>query len=285
MSDVPVPRPASTVIVARPGSEDGFEVFLIKRHGASGFMAGAHVFPGGRVDESDAAWEERLDGSAHAAAVELLGGDVPAPEAVAFAVAAVRETAEECGLFLARRGETPIGADEAAKLFARLKAKEPWDDIMREAGLVPDVAALRAMAWWITPEEEPKRYDTRFFLAEAPADQMADVDGHEATEGDWFSPRAALAAYYGGDISLAPPTLATLEDLEPANTVAEARELALPVDQPICPKLIAGDEGLVLALPGDPLHGVERAVTPRRTRIVLDDNQRFISVKAQQEQL
>src|SRR5690606_37706845 len=135
----------------------------------------------------------------------------------------------------------------------------------------------RPLAWWITPKAEPKRYDTRFFLAPAPEGQAPRVDEHEATEGAWFTPAAALAAYGEGRIQLAPPTLATLEDLaEHADLERAASAVARPLP-PIEPVLITGDDGLVLALPGDPLHEVEAPASARRTRIVLDERGRFCS--------
>jgi 8-oxo-dGTP pyrophosphatase MutT (NUDIX family) len=218
----PEPRPAATVIIARPVA-GGFEVLLVKRHGKSGFMAGAHVFPGGRVDDADAGPDR-------------------------FVSAAVRETMEEARVSLAASALTP------------------W-------------------SWWITPREEPKRFDTRFFLAEVPADTVAVVDEHEAVAFAWLTPRAALSAYSAGEIVLAPPTLATLEDLAPFASLADARAaVTLPL-RAVCPRIVSGvgsgagsgDDGLVLALPGDPLHDERERVFPHRTRIVMNAAGRFES--------
>lgn len=273
-----LPRPAATVVVCRAG-EAGFELYLVKRHGRSGFMAGAHVFPGGRVDDDDAVLGARLPQALRQAASAMLDGLEDESAAAAFCVAAVRETAEECGLLLARTSTeaVPVSAVVAQRVIAQLRQERAFAAALEHEGLVPDVLGLRPLAWWITPAAEPKRFDTRFFLAPAPSGQRARVDEHEATEGEWLTPAAALAAYAAGRIELAPPTLATLEDLAEHEDLERA---AAAVRRPVAaiePKIITGDSGLVLALPGDPLHDVVSPVSTRRTRIVYDENGRFAS--------
>jgi 8-oxo-dGTP pyrophosphatase MutT (NUDIX family) len=240
----PGARPAATVVLARPVSSGaGFEILLVKRHGKSGFMAGAHVFPGGRVDEADARFAPAI-GERCAA---LLDGIDPAA-ASAFFVAALRETEEEASISLMKDG-------------------------------VPHVEALHPWSWWITPEAEPKRFDTRFFLAEVPAGTQAVVDEHEAVDHAWLTPRGALAAYEKGEIVLAPPTLATLEDLAPFTSLKDAAASVVHPIRPVCPKLITGLDGLILALPGDELHDVPEPAFPVRTRIVMTENGRFASAQ------
>jgi 8-oxo-dGTP pyrophosphatase MutT (NUDIX family) len=239
-----LPRPAATIVLARPAQGGGFEVLLVKRHERSGFMAGAHVFPGGRVEEGDARFADRLG----AVCAELLDGLEP-PAASALCVAALRETEEEAGIALVREG-------------------------------LPDVGALRPWSWWITPEAEPKRYDTRFFLAAVPSGTAARIDEREAVAQAWLTPTDALTACARGEIVLAPPTLCTLEDLAPhASIEAAAASVVRPL-RPICPRLVMRDEGLVLALPGDELHEVAEPAFPHRTRIVMLENGRFASASA-----
>lgn len=272
-----LPRPASTVVVCRPQEGGGFEIYLVKRHGRSGFMAGAHVFPGGRVDDADHAVAAAFSPALLSAARAMLDG-LDAVTAAAFCVAAVRETAEECGLLLARTETGAFVKPAVADVVVdAMRTGRGFADALRDHALVPDVAALHSFAWWITPKEEPKRFDTRFFLAPAPVGQLPRVDRHEATEGDWFSPAAALAAYADGRIQLAPPTLATLEDLTDAPSVEVAAASVRRPLPPIEPALITGEEGLVLALPGDALHDVAAAVSERRTRIVMGTDGRFVS--------
>jgi 8-oxo-dGTP pyrophosphatase MutT (NUDIX family) len=231
------PVPAATVVLAR-AAPDGFEVFLVKRHGKSGFMAGAHVFPGGKVDAADLAVDvgETAD-----------HGVDGALDARCYVAAAVRETFEECGVRL------------------------------RPGDLVP-------YAWWVTPEAEPRRFDTRFFLAALPADQIAAADGHEVSEGEWLTPAAAVSAYAEGRVVLAPPTLVTLEDLATCATFDEARRSVGPLRR-VCPVLHVGPStagvldgaGAVIAFPGDALHPDPTPVWPHRTRLVLAAERRFVS--------
>lgn len=274
------PRPAATVIVVRPeGPAPGAPlcVYLVKRHGRSGFMAGAHVFPGGRVDESDAGLFRGLGDEGRARARALLPG-VAEEQALAFAGAAIRETAEECGLLLAKTAQgAPASAEVAHDVFHALKAGAAFGALLDERNLLPDVEALASFSWWVTPEAEPKRYDTRFFLAAAPAGQLAGIDEHEVTEGDWMTAESALARYRAKEILLAPPTLATLEDLVGATSLESAAAAGSGPGARIEPQLVPEPE-LVLALPGDPLHPVAEPVWPeRRSRIVMDAEGCFVT--------
>ncbi len=264
--------PAATVVVARvlpltqvtgrggPKDDGAFEVFLVKRHGKSGFMAGAHVFPGGRVDDDDCSFD-----------------------ADRFAVAAIRETFEETGVLLVRHDSGLPMTTRAPKdaVIARIAAGEPFAHAVRAAGLVPDVDALAPIGWWITPEAEPKRFDTRFFFAVVPPLQRHDAaaDGTEVTEGVWMTPSAALESYAKGAIALAPPTLVTLEELAPLST-STVRSHPWP-RRAVRPLITTDDKGnALLALPGDPLHDVKDACWPHRTRIVIEDGGRFRSAVA-----
>lgn len=279
MSDVVAPaRPAATVVLCRAGNNGTLEFFLVKRHGRAGFMAGAHVFPGGRVDDDDATLGEELPAVARAHARALVPA-VPVEMALGFCVAAIRETAEECGLVLARDAGGALVTSSVAGLVVDDMARgRSFGDALTERGLRPDVEALHPLAWWITPAAEPKRFDTRFFLAAAPLDQAPRVDAQEATEGAWFRPDEALHAYRSGTLRLAPPTLATLEDLLGADTIDDARATASLPLTPIDPELIYVDDGgMLLALPGDPLHSRPLARAPHRTRFVLDGDGRFSS--------
>jgi 8-oxo-dGTP pyrophosphatase MutT (NUDIX family) len=251
--------PAATVVVARACADDTFEVFLVKRHRRSGFMAGAHVFPGGRVDDEDATFD-----------------------ADRFAVAAIRETWEETGVLLARPESglplttmAPIDA-----LAARIASGLSFAQALMAVGLLPDVELLTPIAWWITPEVEPRRYDTRFFFAVVPPLQRhtATADGSEVVDGEWLTPQNALAAYSAGRITLSPPTLVTLEELA-GLTLSEVRRHPWP-SRAVRPVVNDVGGALVLALPGDPLHDVDIAVWPHRTRIVQGDDRRFRSAKA-----
>ncbi len=186
----PVPaRPASTVLLLRDGP-GGLEVFMVVRHHQIDFASGALVFPGGRVEAADAV---------------LAGGNV----AAAFRVAAIRETWEECGILLATPGTPPAAEGEFAAMLA-------------DRGLVPDSTCLAHFAHWITPIPVPKRFDTHFFLAAAPADQDALHDGHEAVDSVWIRPGDALAEAEAGTKKIVFPTRMNLNKLARSNSVAEA---------------------------------------------------------------
>lgn len=215
MPDAPPPLPSSTVILLRetPGADEPFSLLMLERHGSVAFP-GAHAFPGGVVDPGDHEphGAELPAGQAWAAPGE---GDGP-QDALPYWIAAVREAFEEVGLLLARRAgralEGPLG-DEILALRARLHAREPFAALLAEHDLVPATAGLHYFARWITPKQNPRRFDTRFLVGRAPVGQEPCVDGTETASCRWLGPRAALAAYEGGEIQLIPPTVRTLDDL------------------------------------------------------------------------
>ncbi len=253
-------RPAATVVLARATDAHGaFEVFLVRRRGSGGFFSGAHVFPGGRVDDDD----QRHDG------------------VDAFAAAAVRETFEEAAVLLARHesGLALTSTSPKDAVLAQLRAGAPFSHALVAAGLVVDKDALTPLAWWITPVAEPKRFDTRFFFATVPAVQRHDAvpDGAEVDDGLWLSPKDALDAYAGGRISLAPPTLVTLEELAPLR-LDDVRAHPWP-QAPICPVMRQDGDTMVLALPGDPWHDEPTPVFATRTRVVGGGAEKFRSAR------
>lgn len=210
------PRDASTVVIVRekPGENTGVEILMMKRPGTMKFAAGAYVFPGGRVDPADS--DPRIGW--HGPSPEEFGTRLGAPPeaARALVVAAVRETYEESGLLLAATpdGEAviPSGPEWDADREAIRAGGLSFADLLAARGLA--IAADRIVPWarWVTPAAEPRRYDTRFFAALAPAGQT--VDGHlaEADQIAWTSPGDALKAATAGEIMLLPPTAATLAE-------------------------------------------------------------------------
>ncbi|MCA9628695.1 MAG: hypothetical protein KC766_13550 [Myxococcales bacterium] len=276
-----LPVPAATVIIGRPAADGGIEVFCVKRHQKSGFLGGAVVFPGGKVDAGDQHpdwqdWHTPLSArSAH------LGEG-----ALGFAVAALRETLEEAAI-LPLVGD-PLAAAEALELRAELSMRgeqtgAPAGDIFRmliqERDWVLDTARLVPLWRWTTPRAEKRRFETPFYWLDLPAGQLGESDRHETTQGFWSTPRALLERWAAGEVFLAPPTSRSLEllsDLDaPSDVPALAEKHSLA---PICPELVFEGQSTILALPGDPLHSQASPVGGSEdgpTRFVLEDG-RFI---------
>lgn len=213
-------RPAATILLLRDGP-DGIEVFMVVRHHAIDFAAGALVFPGGRVEPPDHALAGRL------------GPEGSDTAAMAFRIAAIRETFEECGVLLARpRGSGRlVGAPTLKRLEERHRValnagSIGFDAVLDSEGLLPAPDLLVHFAHWITPSNQPKRYDTQFFLAEAPAEHLAVHDGHEAVESIWITPARALAGAANGLYKLVFATAKNLEKLGRSPTVSAAMDAA-----------------------------------------------------------
>ncbi len=240
------PRPAATVLLLRDGT-DGLEVFMVKRHHRIDFASGALVFPGGKVDEPD---------RAPALGALCRGAEGLAPDALAFRIAAIREAFEECGILLARPRGSDVFLDGArlAELDLQYRA-----DLL--AGRI-DLATLAVredlelagdclvvFSHWITPEAMPKRFDTLFFLAAVPSEQLAVHDGSESVDSVWITPERALAAAAAGELTVVFPTRLNLEQLAESRTVEEALEMAgrRPI-APILPWIETRGETLYLCI-------------------------------------
>ena len=268
------PRDAATAILLAE-ADDGFEVFMVRRHDKSGFMAGAYVFPGGTLDDEDRAdaLALRCSGVDRAEAARRLGEDDPV-RALGLHIAALRETFEEAGVLLAEAA--PLAALDDAR--ARVHRGGSFLSVVEELDLTLSIAALVPWSRWVTPEVEKRRYDARFFVARAPRDQSAEHDRIEVTAGAWMSPARALERYEAGEISLPPPTLRTIENLRRYATVdavfAAAAERPRTIVQP---ELNMFGSTVALVLPGDPLHSERVPAIDGPSRFELRDG-RFVSV-------
>ena len=213
VSDQPEIRDAATVIVGRDTSE-GLQVFMVRRHADSAFLPDRFVFPGGRVDDADRdAATRRLHGSA---------GDVD----TAYAMTAARETFEEVGLLFADR---PVPVNEIVALRTSMNAREiAFGDVLERLDVSIDASQLRYFSRWVTPKAElaTRRFDTRFFVARAPDDQIAEADATEVLDGRWIAPLEALAANERGEINLILPTIKHLERIAPYRTVDDVLAFA-----------------------------------------------------------
>jgi 8-oxo-dGTP pyrophosphatase MutT (NUDIX family) len=250
------PFASATVVVLRNGPR-GPEVLLVRRHERSGDFAGASVFPGGLVEpqDSDPALGHEL---AAEEALAALAEPLAPQTARALYVAACRELFEEAALLLAR---TPDGRpldraaiDRAVADRLLLQAGElSFRTLLERERAVLALDRLRPFTRWITPETAPRRWDARFFIAEAPPGQTAQCDGTETCEALWMPPRDALDAYYAGEHQLAPPTFRVLEELQTFATVADAFGAigAAGPTEPILPVHLPGQPTLTMVYPGD----------------------------------
>jgi 8-oxo-dGTP pyrophosphatase MutT (NUDIX family) len=203
-----------------------------------------HVFPGGAVDPADApARPAGWAGPPPSAFATALGCEEPLARALVRA--AVRETFEESGVLLAGPSATEVITDVStddweAERTALEAREQSLSELLERRGLVLRADLLRPWAHWITPEVEPKRFDTRFFVARVPAGQVCRDVGTEADRRLWIRPAEALTA----DLTLMPPTLAALRDLA-AHPDVEASLAAPRRLQTVLPRAVVDDDGEV----------------------------------------
>jgi 8-oxo-dGTP pyrophosphatase MutT (NUDIX family) len=214
-------REAATVVLLRPHG-GRFSVFLVRRSRAVGFLPTAWVFPGGRVDPSDQDLAAGLpDGGARGAAL--------------------RETLEEAGIWIGE-GDAPLARE-------RRQAGDPaWF-----SGLVPHPERLVPWSRWITPEAEPRRFDTRFYVAILGEGAAGRHDGSEVVDSGWFDIADARSRATTGELPMAPPTWWTLVELDAHPDLASVAAARRTMD-PICPILRVEGGSLTLVLPGHPDH-------------------------------
>lgn len=204
------PAAASTVVLVR-GTGARREVLLLRRPLTAAFAPDAWVFPGGRLDRSDF----ELDHHRYAAGPTPNDWgrwlEVDEVEAAAYPVAAIREAWEETGILLAE-GAAAAGLEE--ERGALLRGSRSLAGVLRERKLRLSTHRLHYLARWITPADFPRRYDTRFFLAELEPDARCRLVGGELIEARWMTPGEALQAAGRQAMYMMPPTLDTLRRLE-----------------------------------------------------------------------
>jgi 8-oxo-dGTP pyrophosphatase MutT (NUDIX family) len=229
------PRDAATVVLMRAGS-NGLELYLLRRHTTMAFAGGMCVFPGGGVDRRDfdhlvawagpepAAWAEQLRTSAEMAR--------------ALVCAAVRETFEESGVLLAGPSASEVVADLTGDDWERdrraLEAKElPFTAFLDRRGLVLRSDLLGTWAAWCTPEFEPKRFRTWFFVATLPQGQRTRDVSSESSAVTWMSPLGACDAADAHELVMMPPTYVTCLEVgqhthpEAVLSAASGRDMAM----------------------------------------------------------
>jgi 8-oxo-dGTP pyrophosphatase MutT (NUDIX family) len=246
------PRNAATVMLLRPCPPDGVEVLMLRRTAAMKFAPGAYVFPGGSVDEADFSAEIGWHGPSPADFGARLG--CPAELAGALVCAAVRETFEESGVLLAGApGGSTVGlADPSweADRMALTAGTLTLPGLLAKRGLAVRADLLVPWTRWITPEAEPRRFDTWFFAAALPAGQEATGHLAEADKTAWLRPADAISAARAGTIALLPPTAATLNEFtkcgDLASILGRRRSVA-----PVQPRVVVEDGGAWLLIPDE----------------------------------
>lgn len=248
-----VPKRAATVILLKD-TDGGPAVHMLRRRASMAFAGGAYAYPGGGVDPRDDDRTVRWAGPTRAWWADRLGVGETAAQAIV--CAAVRETYEESGVLLAGptpdtvTGDTTAPDWEAAR--AALVARElSFAEFLDDRGLILRSDLLGAWTRWITPEFEPRRYDTWFFVAALPPGQRTRNASTEADRTVWITPPAAASAYDAGDLLMMPPTIATLRELSPYGTAAEALEASRARDlAPVLAQAKLEPERITLSWPG-----------------------------------
>jgi 8-oxo-dGTP pyrophosphatase MutT (NUDIX family) len=239
---------------------------MLRRNVRSEFTRGAYVFPGGAVDDADrhTDLEPICEGRTDAEASALLGIE---RGGLAFWVAAVRECFEEAGLLLAYGNDGKLlrlDDEEAVEAFAaHRRAVDSGErrlvEVCAEEGLRLAVDGMHYFSHWITPEGQPRRYDTRFFVTRAPEAQEALHDEVETIASVWITPAEAVARSERRELDLMPPTLVSLRQIgrfertdDLLAAAAAARDITVTE-----PRFVNDEGGLRVLLPGDP--GYEEA--------------------------
>lgn len=203
-------KPAATILILRDRPQ--FEVLMVRRHHQIDFASGALVFPGGKTHpgDDDPAWSDHL-----------LGWNDFDPVQRGLRIASVRETFEEAGILLGKK----LDGSPMAGTVAPLEVRQDVDagrvaflEVVKNMEVRLDLHALTVFARWITPPLTPKRFDTWFYVAHAPEDQLAACDGRETVDAEWIAPSEALRLGAEGKRTVIFPTRMNLQML------AEARD-------------------------------------------------------------
>lgn len=233
-------RDASTVILLRDGA-GGPEVWMLTRVAEMVFAGGMAVFPGGRVDAADADLPFAPGSDAGATA----RFDCSPEQARALVGAAVREVFEETGVLLSVPAADLSGARtdvEAGRIG--------FGELLRSNDLAVDGEAVRPWSRWITPANEVRRYDARFFVAALPDGARAQDVTTESSSAGWFGIGAALESAQRGEVGMLPPTIMTLASLAEHGSVAEILEAAGSRSlEPVRPSVAEGPDGFTATLP------------------------------------
>lgn len=265
------PRPAATVVLLRDAAT-GPEVLLLRRHAQASNLPGMYVFPGGKLDAEDSApaVAPHLDQPPAALHARLNEPGADHATAAGLHVAALREVLEECGLLLAEPLQHTTAWD-ASRARAMLREGQSFLQVLAALQLRLQTRHIVPWSRWVTsraPSVGTRRFDTRFFVAQAPAGQTALHDNEETTDSLWIAPRTALEQYRDGHIDLAPPQIMSLAHLSRHASVASVLDAARRQPPPLIEPEPFDHQGVrVICYPGDALHPVRERALPGPTRL------------------
>lgn len=257
--NTPPAKPSATIVLIREAATDP-EILMVRRRAGDAF-GDSYTFPGGVVDADESAAHPFCHGkTAEHADTELClttGG-------LDYYSAAVRELFEETGILLARdvRGRWAFADDTNSESLLRKLRGElnsgalPWAELLHTHDLCVACDALRYFSFWETPVRLPKRWATRFFLAEVPPGQDAEHDGNELTDSRWMTAADVLASGKSGNMKLPFPTRTSLRKFSEFRTVDDmlgwAGDQAAAGVERILPVILGDKEPERVVVPGDP---------------------------------
>lgn len=243
MTQINSARLAATMVLIR---DDPFEVLMVRRNARAVFSS-ALVFPGGAVDEDDHSdeWMPLL----------ASGTNLP-PLERALRIAAIRETFEETALLLATTADgNPVGQQK--------QTDAPFLQVMRESGGLLHLDDTPHFGHWVTPVEAPRRFDTHFFVAQAPPDQQPIADGSETVDWEWASPATVVDRAKSGETSIIFPTLLNLMRLAESSTVPAALDAARARPRfTVIPAVEDRDGTIMVTIPAEAGYGVTEHIAP-----------------------
>ena len=234
-----VPRNASTVVLLRPDGHGGFEILLTRRPEGMRFLGGFYVFPGGTVHGDD--YAAKILGRCRALtpteARKILGGEHEPEEALGHWVAVVRELFEEVGVLLCVNeagdeidlADAPTAQRIEQKRQAIVRKQLDFGTFLASENLYCDLSRAIYFDHWVTPEIYSMRFDTRFYIAALPVNQVPLERSEEVTHSLWLTPAEALARIGRRDFPILPPTTTVLNDLSRLDSWERLRaEFKLP---------------------------------------------------------
>ena len=216
-------RYASTVALVRPAADGEFEILLTRRPQEMKFLGGFYVFPGGTVHESDHSPQvlKRCRGLTGKDARKILGSQHQEDIALGHWIAVFRELFEEVSVLLctSKSGDDVNAGDEETKRTIESKRRAiinqelDFGSFLESEDLYCDLSRAVYFDHWITPEIYSMRFDTRFYLARLPFNQIPLRHSEEVTDSIWIKPAEALRRNNHYDFPLIPPTTTVLQNL------------------------------------------------------------------------